>query len=130
MLDAQMKAYCPIKDQPKICVDPDHTRGENIGDHGGLQMAYTAYHLSLGGKEAPVIDGFTGDQRFFMGWAQIWRGIARPAALADRILTNEHAPDMARGQNAERNVDAWYTAFDVKETDKLYVKPADRVHIW
>jgi endothelin-converting enzyme/putative endopeptidase len=130
VLDAQMAKYCPVADQPTVCVDPGHTRGENIGDHGGLQMAYTAYHLSLGGKEAPVIDGFTGDQRFFMGWAQVWRGISRPQALADRILTNEHAPDMVRGQNAERNVDAWYKAFDVKETDKLYVKPADRVHIW
>jgi endothelin-converting enzyme/putative endopeptidase len=130
MLDAQMKAYCPIKDQPKICVDPDHTRGENIGDHGGLQMAYTAYRLSLDGKEAPVIDGFTGDQRFFMAWAQVWRSIFRDDALADRILTNEHAPDMVRGQNAERNIDAWYTAFDVKDGDKMYLPPDKRVHIW
>ena len=125
-----MSAYCPIKDNPKICVDAGHTRGENIGDHGGMQMAYTAYKLALGGKEAPVIDGFTGDQRFFMAWAQVWRSIFRDDALADRILTNEHAPDMVRGQNAERNVDAWYEAFGVKEGDKMYVPPEKRVHIW
>jgi putative endopeptidase len=130
VLDAQMGAYCPIADQPKICVDPGHTRGENIGDHGGLQMAYTAYKLSLDGKQAPVLDGFTGDQRFFMAWAQVWRSIFRPDALADRILTNEHAPDMVRGQNAERNVDAWYDAFGVKEGDKMYVAPEKRVHVW
>ncbi len=130
VLDKQMAAYCPAASAPTVCVDPGHTRGENIGDHGGLQMAYTAYHLALGGKEAPVIDGFTGDQRFFMAWAQVWRGISRDEALVDRIKTNEHSPDVVRGQNAERNVDAWYDAFKVKEGDKMYVKPEARVHIW
>ncbi len=130
VLDDQIKQYCPIADQPKICVDPDHTRGENIGDHGGLQMAYTAYHLSLGDKPAPTLEGFTGDQRFFMGWAQVWRAVTRPDAVADRILTNEHAPDEVRGENAERNVDAWYDAFGVKEGDKMYVAPDKRVHVW
>jgi putative endopeptidase len=130
VLDAQMHAYCPVPGQPTICVDAGHTRGENIGDHGGLQMAYTAYRLSLGGNEAPVIDGFTGDQRFFMAWAQVWRAIFRDDALADLILTNEHAPDMVRGQNAERNVDAWYAAFGAKPGDKMFVAPEKRLRIW
>ena len=124
---AQYNAFCPLEG---ACVNGKFTMGENLGDLGGLEMAYTAYHLSLNGAEAPVIDGFTGDQRFFMAHAQVWRAIQRDDALRNQILTDPHSPAAARGSIPERNVDAWYTAFGVKEGDKLYVKPEDRVHIW
>ncbi|MBI1359799.1 MAG: M13 family peptidase [Alphaproteobacteria bacterium] len=127
-LAAQYHAYCPLP--PDGCVNGYLTMGENIGDLGGMQMAYTAYHMSLDGKEAPVIDGFTGDQRFFMAWAQVWRAMSRDDALRNLMLTNPHAPDQVRGQNPERNVDAWYAAFNVKEGDKMYLPPDKRVHIW
>ena len=104
--------------------------GENIGDLGGLEMAYAAYKLSLKGKPAPVIDGFTGDQRFFLSHAQIWRGILRDDALRNQILTDPHSPADARGSIPERNIDAWYAAFDVKPGDKAYLAPEQRVRIW
>jgi predicted metalloendopeptidase len=104
--------------------------GENIGDLGGLEMAYTAYHLSLNGKTAPVLDGFSGDQRFFLAHAQVWRAIQRDDALRNQILTNPHSPAAARGSIPERNVDAWYAAFNVKDGDRAYVKPEQRVRIW
>ncbi len=124
---AQYNAFCPLEG---VCVNGKFTMGENIGDLGGLEMAYTAYHLSLGGKEAPVIDGFTGDQRFFMAHAQVWRAIIRDDALRNQVLTDPHAPSAARGSIPEKNIDAWYAAFGVKEGDKNYLKPEDRVHIW
>ena len=108
----------------------DLTMGENIGDLGGLEMAYTAYKLSLKGNEAPVLDGFTGDQRFFLSFAQAWRGKMRDDALRAQILTDPHSPREARGTFPERNMDAWYAAFDVKPGDKLYLDPKDRVKIW
>jgi putative endopeptidase len=126
-LGALYNAFCPLEG---LCVKGDLTMGENIGDLGGLEMAYTAYKLSLKGQEAPVIDGFTGDQRFFMSHAQIWRGMQREDALRNQILTNPHAPFAARGSIPERNMDAWYTAFGVKEGDKLFIKPEERVKIW
>jgi predicted metalloendopeptidase len=104
--------------------------GENIGDLGGLQMAYSAYQLSLKGKPAPVIDGFTGDQRFFLAFAQLWKSKMREDALRQQMLTDPHSPHMARGTLPERNMDAWYSAFDVKPGDKLYLEPEDRVRIW
>jgi putative endopeptidase len=126
-LAAQYNAFCPLEG---ICVNGDLTMGENIGDLGGLEMAYTAYKLSLKVQEAPVIGGFTGDQRFFMAHAQIWRGMQRDDALQNQILTNEHAPFAARGSIPERNMDAWYSAFGVKEGDKLFIRPEERVRIW
>ena len=126
-LAAQYHAFCPLEG---ACVNGELTMGENIGDVGGLQMAYTAYHLSLNGQPAPVIDGYTGDQRFFLSFAQVWRGKMRDDALRQLMLTNPHSPAGARGTNPERNMDAWYAAFDVKEGDKLYLKPEERVHIW
>jgi endothelin-converting enzyme/putative endopeptidase len=126
-LDAEYSAFCPLEG---VCVKGKLTMGENIGDLGGLEMAYTAYKLSLNGKDVPVIDGFTGDQRFFMAHAQVWRGIEREDALRNLVLTNPHAPEAARGSIPERNMDAWYSAFNVKETDKLFIKPEDRVKIW
>ena len=104
--------------------------GENIGDVGGLEMAYAAYKVSLKGKEAPVLGGFTGDQRFFMAHAQVWRALMRDDALRNLILTNPHAPPALRGSMAERNMDAWYAAFGVKPGDKEYLPPEQRVHIW
>ena len=129
-LGEQYSAYCPIPGDDKTCVNGALTMGENIGDLGGMQMAYTAYRLSLQGREAPVIEGFTGDQRFFMAWAQVWRGKSRNDALLNLLLTNPHAPEMVRGQNPQRNIDAWYEAFDVTEDDAMYLPPGSRVRIW
>jgi putative endopeptidase len=126
-LGAQYGAYCPLEG---ACVNGDLTMGENIGDLGGLEMAYTAYKLSLNGQEAPVLDGFTGDQRFFLSFAQAWRGKTRDDALRAQMLTDPHSPRTARGTFPERNMDTWYAAFDVKAGDKLYLDPKDRVKIW
>jgi putative endopeptidase len=93
-------------------------------------MAYTAYQLSLKGKPAPVIDGFTGDQRFFIAFARVWQGKMRDDALRNLMLTNPHSPFAARGTYPERNMDAWYAAFDVQPGDKMYLKPEERVRIW
>jgi len=106
------------------------TMGENIGDLGGILMALDAYHLSLHGQPAPVIDGFTGDQRVFLGWAQVWRTLTRDDALRQLIATNPHSPGQVRAFAPLRNVDAWYEAFGVKEGDAEYIKPEDRVRIW
>jgi putative endopeptidase len=106
------------------------TMGENIGDLSGLAQAYRAYHLSLRGKMAPVIDGFTGDQRFFMGYAQAWRSNTREAALRQQLLTDPHSPDEYRTNVPVSNSDAFERAFGLEPGDKLYVKPAERVRIW
>jgi putative endopeptidase len=105
------------------------TLGENSADLAGLNSAYDAYHNSLGGREAPVIDGMTGDQRFYLGWAQVWRRNYREANLRQRLLTDPHAPSNARA-NIVRNMDPWYQAFEVQQGQKLYLAPADRVRIW
>jgi putative endopeptidase len=123
----QYNAFCPLEG---ACVNGNFTMGENIGDLGGLEMAYTAYKLSLNGSEAPVIDGFTGDQRFFMAHAQVWRSIQREDALRNQLLTDPHAPAAARGSIPERNMDAWYAAFGVQEGDAQYIAPENRVRIW
>lgn len=126
-LVAQYDAYEPL---PGEFVNGRLTLGENIGDLGGLTIAYEAYKLSLGGKEAPVIDGFTGDQRFFMAWAQVWRRLYRNAALSNRLKTDPHSPSEHRTNGIVRNIDAWYAAFDVKEGDAMYLPPEERVSIW
>ncbi|HEU4589771.1 MAG TPA: M13 family metallopeptidase [Steroidobacteraceae bacterium] len=126
-LAALYHTFCPLDG---ACVNGELTMGENIGDLGGLEMAYTAYQLSLKGQPAPVLDGYTGDQRFFMSFAQVWRGKMRDDALRRLMLTNPHSPTQARGTYPERNMDAWYAAFDVQPTDKSYLKPEERVHIW
>ena len=126
-LGAQYDAYCPLEGQ---CVNGGLTMGENLGDLGGLSMAYTAYQLSLGGKPAPVIDGLTGDQRFYLAWAQVWRGKYRDEALLNLIKTNPHSPVMYRANGPLRNLDAWYKAFDVKPGDAMYLPPQQRVRIW
>ena len=104
--------------------------GENIGDLGGLTMAYTAYKLLLEGKEAPVIDGFTGDQRFFLAWAQVWRAMAREDDTRQRLVTDPHSMPEFRTNGVVRNMDAWYAAFDVTPENKLFLPPEQRVKIW
>ena len=94
-----------------VPINPKLTMGENIADLGGLNLALDAYHASLDGKPAPVIDGYTGDQRVFLGWAQVWRGVYRPDALKRQLATDPHSPDPYRARTAERNMDAWYKAF-------------------
>ncbi|HZF44711.1 MAG TPA: M13 family metallopeptidase [Sphingomonadaceae bacterium] len=125
-LAAQFDSYEPF---PGLHVNGKLTLGENIADVAGLAAAYDAYRASLGGKEAPVIDGFTGDQRFFIAYAQAWATKMRDAALRQRIATDGHAPGMYRALTV-RNLDAWYKAFDVKPGDKLYLAPEERVRIW
>jgi putative endopeptidase len=115
---------------PNVHIVPKMTMGENIGDLGGILMALDAYHISLKGQPAPVLDGFTGDQRVFLGWGQVWRTMMRDDALRQQLMTNPHSPGQVRAFAPLRNVDAWYAAFDVKEGDAEYVKPEDRVRIW
>jgi putative endopeptidase len=126
-LGAQYATYCPLDGQ---CVNGQLTMGENIGDLGGLSMAYTAYKLSLKGKEAPVIDGLTGDQRFFLAWAQVWKSKAREETILNRLKTDSHSPPQYRINGPLRNLSEWYKAFDVKPGDKLYLPPEQRVRIW
>ena len=126
-LGAEYAAINPIDD---LHINPGLTMGENIGDNSGLMQAYRAYRISLGGKEAPVIGGLTGDQRFFIGYATIWRTKFRDAALRNQLLTNPHSPGMARAFVPLTNNDAFMKAFDVKPGDKMYRAPADRVRIW
>jgi putative endopeptidase len=115
---------------PGLHIIPKLTMGENIGDLGGILMALDAYRISLHGQPAPVLDGFTGEQRVFMGWAQVWRTLTRDDALRQLITTNPHSPGQVRAFAPLRNVDAWYEAFGVKEGDAEYLKPEDRVRIW
>ncbi|HNS88174.1 MAG TPA: M13-type metalloendopeptidase, partial [Parvularculaceae bacterium] len=97
---------------------------------GGLAMAYHAYKLSLGGEEAPVIDGLTGDQRFFLSWAQVWKRALRDEHLKNQIATDPHSPATYRVNGVVRNMDAWYGAFDVTPDDDLWLEPEERVSIW
>jgi predicted metalloendopeptidase len=106
------------------------TVGENIGDLGGLSIALLAYQLSLGGKEAPVIDGLTGVQRVFYGWAQVWRTKSRDAEAIRRLAIDPHSPPEFRCNGVIRNLDAYYDAFEVSESDELYLDPQRRVRIW
>jgi predicted metalloendopeptidase len=122
----QYDGYAPF---PDLHVNGKLTLGENIADVAGLAATYDAYRASLGGAEAPVIDGYTGDQRFFIGFGQTWASKMRDEALRQRIATNVHAPGQYRALTV-RNLDAWYDAFDVKPGDKLYLAPEERVRIW
>ncbi len=127
MLGAQYSAFEPL---PGVHVNGDLTMGENIADLGGLTLALDAYHASLGGKPAPVIDGLTGDQRVFLGWAQAWRGKVSDDFVKKQVVSDPHSPRQFRVNGVVHNVDAWYGAFDVKPGEKLYVDPKKRVHIW
>jgi putative endopeptidase len=125
-LGAQYDAYEPL---PGFHVQGKLTMGENVADLAGLTVAHDAYVASLGGKAPPVIDGMSGDQRFYLGWAQVWRRNYREANLRQRLLTDPHSPSEQRG-NIVRNMDHWYDAFRVQPGQKLYLAPADRVRIW
>ncbi|MFQ3232317.1 MAG: putative endopeptidase, partial [Reinekea sp.] len=125
-LAAQYSAYEPIEGN---FVNGRNSLGENIGDVGGLAMAYHAYQLSLNGEEAPVIDGVTGDQRFFLAWAQVWREKRTEQSMLSQLKGGTHAPGRYRAL-APRNHDAWYEAFNVQPEDALYLAPEDRVRIW
>jgi putative endopeptidase len=127
MLVEQYSRYNPVDD---LHVNGRLTLGENIGDLSGLAIAYQAYRLSLGGEEPPVIDGFTGDQRFFMGWAQVWRSKYRDEALRQQVLTDPHSPAVYRVNGVVVNLPAFYEAFDVEAGDGMYIPEEQRVKIW
>jgi predicted metalloendopeptidase len=126
-LAAQYNSYEVIDG---LTINGEFTSGENIGDLGGLGIAYKAYKLSLDGKEAPVIDGLTGEQRFFLGWSQVWRSKARDEETKRLLTIDPHSPPKFRANGAAVNVDAFYDAFDIKEGDGMWLPPEDRVKIW
>ncbi len=128
-LSAQYAAF-EFPNLPGSHINGWMTMGENIADLGGVLNALDAYHLSLKGEPAPIIDHLTGDQRFFLGWAQVWRSLVRDEALKQELATDPHSPGSIRAFAPLRNVDAWYKAFDIQPTDKEYVAPEDRVRIW
>ncbi|MFY8047706.1 MAG: M13 family metallopeptidase [Erythrobacter sp.] len=128
-LVAQYNAFCPL-DAGATCVNGRLTLGENIGDVGGLSMAYRAYKLATRGKDVPVIDGLTGDQRFFLAWAQVWRSTQREENYRNRLRTDSHSPEEYRVNGVVRNLDEWYAAFGVKPGDAMYLPPEKRVRIW
>jgi putative endopeptidase len=127
-LGAQYDAYEPL---PGLHIKGDNTMGENIADNAGITIALKAYHFSLNGKKAKVIDGYTGDQRFYLSYGQIWQGKMRDGALRQQVLSNEHSPPEFRAIGATRNQDEWYAAFpDIKPGQKYYLAPEQRVHFW
>ena len=128
MLVAQYNQYEPV---PGGHVNGQLTLGENLGDLGGIEAAYGAYRRYVARHgEPPVKDGMTGDQRFFLAYAQVWQAKKREGALRQQILTDPHSPEEFRVNGIVRNFDPWYKAFDVKPGDKLYLPPDQRVHIW
>ncbi len=132
--DAQAKAfgaqYATYEAAPGSFINPDLTMGENIADLAGLEVSYDAYRRSLGGKPAPVIDGLTGDQRFFLAFAQAWRTKQREDAIKQQVASDPHSPARWRIIGPVRNVDAWYKAFSVQAGAKYYLKPEERTRIW
>jgi predicted metalloendopeptidase len=127
MLVDQFNGYSPVSG---VTINGELTLGENIGDLGGLAIAYKAWKMSLAGKASPMMDGLTGDQRFFMGWAQAWRSKAREAYLRRQVLSDPHSAAEFRANGPVSNIDAFYDAFNVKPGDKLYREPDKRVRIW
>jgi putative endopeptidase len=123
----QYNAYKPFAD---MNVNGQLTLGENIGDLGGMSVAFEAYQLSLEGKPSVEIDGFTGEQRFFLGWGQIWRRLYREPELRKRLLTDPHSPSRYRANGIVSNMDAFYKAFDIKPGEPMYIAPENRVRIW
>ena len=123
----QYDAYKPF---PTDSVNGKFTLGENIGDLGGMSVAYTAYQLSLNGKDAPEMDGFSGDQRYFIGWAQVWRRKYRDEELKKRLLTDPHSPSQYRCNGIVSNLDPFHAAFKTKPDSKMFIEPAKRVRIW
>ena len=127
MLGAQYDSYEPL---PGLHVNGKLTMGENIGDLSGLTISLKAYHIALDGKDAPTLDGYTGDQRFFLSYGQIWRAKYRDPAMRQQVLSNPHSPPQFRADGATRNIDGWYSAFDVQPGDKYYLPPDQRVKLW
>jgi putative endopeptidase len=115
---------------PDMKVNGELTLGENIGDLGGLSIAYKAWKISLAGKPSPVIDKLSGDERFFMGWAQAWRAKAKEEYLRRQVMSDPHAWAEFRANGPLSNIDAFYQTFNVKPGDKLYREPDKRVRIW
>jgi len=128
--NALVAQYSAFKALDDLNVNGEFTLGENIGDLGGLSIALKAYQMSLNGKEAPIIDGYTGIQRVFMGWAQAWRKKAREDAIRVQVNTDPHSPAIFRVNGVVRNIPEFYEAFDVKPGDALYLAPEKRVKIW
>lgn len=126
-LAEQYNTYSPL---PGLFVNGRLTLGENIADLAGATIAQAAYHLSLKGKQPPVLDGYTGDQRFFLGFAQVWRYKSQDETARQRLLSDPHSPPQFRVDGAVRNVDAWYTAFGVEPGNTLYLPPEKRIHLW
>lgn len=128
--DRLVEQYNKFEPLPGLFVQGRVSLGENIADLAGLTVARDAYLASLGGRPAPVIDGLTGEQRFFLGWGQVWRFKARDERMRQRVATAPHSPPQFRVNGVVRNMDAWYAAFDVKPGDALYLPPEERVRIW
>jgi putative endopeptidase len=124
------KEYAAFEVLPGAKINGDLTMGENIADLGGLLLALDAYHASLKGQPAPIVDGLTGDQRVFLGWAQVWRGKTREDRMRQLLVSDPHSPNQARVDVPVRNIDAFYEAFGVRSGEKMYVAPSDRVRIW
>ena len=129
LTDKIVKQYDAYEPLPGMHIQGALTQGENIADLAGLTVAYEAYRISLKGRKAPVIDGLSGDQRFYLGWAQVWRRNYREANLRQRLLTDPHSPSAQRA-GVVRNLDPFYSAYGVKPGQKMYLGPADRVRIW
>jgi putative endopeptidase len=129
LTDKVVKQYAAYEPAPGLHVNGELTLGENMADLAGINVAYDAYHKSLNGKPAPVIAGTTGDQRFFLGFAQIWRQKYRDAALLQQVTTDPHTAGFLR-PNVVRNLDAWYAAFPSKPGETLYLAPEARVKVW
>jgi putative endopeptidase len=130
LTDALGKQYSSYEAAPGVFINGALTMGENIGDMSGLEVAYSAYKMSLNGKPAPVIDGLTGDQRFFLAFAQAWRGKQRDDAIKTQVASDPHSPRRFRIIGPLRNMDAWYDAFGVTPDSKFYIPPDKRVRIW
>jgi putative endopeptidase len=122
--------YARFEPVPGAHLNPDLTMGENIADFAGVQVALDAYHRSLGGTAAPVLDGLTGDQRFFLAYAQVWREKQREDALRSQVTTDPHSPGRFRVLGPLPNVDAWYQAFGITPDNAMYIPPEKRAHIW
>jgi predicted metalloendopeptidase len=128
--DRLVAQYDSFEALPDLFVNGRLTLGENIGDLGGAAIALRAYEMSLEGKESPIIDGLTGDERFFLGMAQVWRSKYRDEAIELRVKSDPHSPSYYRVNGVVPNVDAFYETFDVKEGDDHYLASEDRVRIW
>jgi putative endopeptidase len=130
LTDELGKQYSSYEAAPGIFINGDLTMGENIGDMSGLEVSYDAYKMALGGKPAAVVDGLTGDQRFFLAYAQAWRGKQREDAIKTQVASDPHSPRRFRVLGPLRNLDAWYDAFKIDAGSKFYIPPEKRVRLW